>query len=372
MKHLLLLALCAAAQDPNADHGVDPKRVDKAIDAGAEWLLKQKYEVWKYHDWGDCRHHDLVLYTLYHAGVDPQNKVYQELLKFILEAPLERTYCVSLQAMYLSEVDPVKYQWRLKQICQFLVDNQCKNGQWLYGKEVPLDKDMPTTGHGEGDDVATGGATTPPKPKAKPKKKGPLIQIKRRPKAVVVPETGDNSNTQYAVLGLRACIEANVMPPGETLKQVEDWLEKSQCKDGGWCYGDKDAAASYGSMTVGAVASLIIIKYYTKQNWKADKNIAEGFNWLIKNWDVKKNPGTKEGFIWLYYYLYAIERAGILSDMDKIGKLDWYKEGATFILDQQQSDGRWEEGSSYGGNIKDTCFAILFLRRATAPTVIDP
>ena len=87
----------------------------------------------------------------------------------------------------------------------------------------------------------------------------------------------------------------------------------------------------------------------------------------MKNWEVKKNPGTKEGFVWLYYYLYAVERTGILSDLDTFGKIDWYKTGAEFILDAQKAEGHWDEGNTYGGTVKDTCFAILFLRRATAP-----
>jgi len=352
----LLLAILALQQ---ADHGVDQNRVDKAIDRGTEWLLKQKWEAWKYHDWGNMRHHDLVLYTLHHAGVDPQNEVYQQLLKFILEAPLERTYCVSLQAMYLAAVDPLKYQPRLRQCAQFLVDNQCRNGQWSYGVEVPQEKETPTTSIRP--DVATGPGSA--KPAAK--KKAPPVTIKRRQKTTV--ESGDNSNSQYAALGLRACLEANVVPPAETLKDACAWWEKSQNNDGGWSYGDKGAGASYGSMTAGAVSSLIILKHYLKENWRADRRVADGIAWLVKNWDVRKNPGTNEGFVWVYYYLYAVERTGILSEMEKFGRIEWYKTGAEHILSQQLDDGSWSEGNTYGGAAKDVCFAILFLRRATVP-----
>ena len=62
------------------------------------------------------------------------------------ETPLEWTYDVSLQAMILEEIDRVKYQARIAQCAQFLVDNQCPNGQWSYGEPDPFAKDTPTGG----------------------------------------------------------------------------------------------------------------------------------------------------------------------------------------------------------------------------------
>ncbi len=359
MKLILALLLAQAKPYP----GVDQNRVDGAIDRGAEWLMKQKFEPWGYHDHGNVRHHDLVLYALFHAGVDPQNETFQKLLKFCLEAPLERTYCVSIQAMFLSEFDPVKYQGRLKQCCQFLVDNQCKNGQWSYGREVPQDKDVPTGG-GERPDVATGTAPAKPGTRAAPKRPEKAIHIRRRERADK--DSGDNSNSQYAALGLRACMEANVWPPAETLKDAMHWFENAQNKDGGWSYEGKETK-SYGSMSAGALGCLIIYKHYLRENWRADKRVGDGVQWLAKNWSPRVNPGTNEGFVWLYYYLYAVERAGILTGLDKFGPVDWYREGANFILDAQAADGSWSEGNTYGGPVKDVCFAILFLRRATVP-----
>ena len=50
-------------------------------------------------------------------------------------------------------------------------------------------------------------------------------------------------------------------------------------------------------------------------------------------WSVNNNP--ERGGDWHYYYLYGLERAGILYDTNMIGKHDWYLEGAKLLLDAQ-------------------------------------
>src|SRR6185503_5483267 len=62
---------------------------------------------------------------------------FQELFRRMWDAKLERTYKVVLQAMVLEELHRVKYQVRIAQCAQFLIDNQCQNGQWSYGTPTP-------------------------------------------------------------------------------------------------------------------------------------------------------------------------------------------------------------------------------------------
>ena len=51
----------------------------------------------------------------------------------------------------------------------------------------------------------------------------------------------------------------------------------------------------------------------------------------------------------------------LLYDLKTIGDFDWYAWGAELILANQQADGGWRERIP---GIPDTCFALLFLRRA--------
>ena len=67
----------------------------------------------------------------------------------------------------------------------------------------------------------------------------------------------------------------------------------------------------------------------------------------------------------LYYSLYALERAGMLLGVEKIGGHDWYAEGAEAILAAQKADGSWTPGAKRSNSIWDTCFAVLFLKKAT-------
>src|SRR5204863_10140705 len=75
----------------------------------------------------------LVCLALAHAGVPETDPFFAKLLEGVLAARLQRTYIVSLQAVLLEKLDRVRYQGCLHQCAQFLVDNQCVNGQWSYG-----------------------------------------------------------------------------------------------------------------------------------------------------------------------------------------------------------------------------------------------
>ena len=126
---------------------------------------------------------------------------------------------------------------------------------------------------------------------------------------------------------------------------------------------------SSGSMTVGAVGALSIYHYILGKPWKADLDILEGLRWCGDNFTVTENAGRGQGYH--YYYLYGMERMGILYGTDHLGTHDWYREGAEFLVKDQNADGSWGGAKEKGrtGPEVDTCFAILFLRRATKPLI---
>ena len=369
-------------QDPAQAHAkVDQNRVDKAIKKGVEFLKAAAPGKTK-HGTKEILWDELVLLTYVHAGVAEDDPAFEKLFKSMMERELEHTYEVSLQAMILEELDRVKYQDRIAQCAQFLVDNQCVNGQWSYGEPSPFVKDVPTGGDGgRRKDVAAGGGEKKGSTATSVREKPPVtkkIPIKKRRDG---PLTGDNSNSQYAALGLRACADAGIQFPNAVLNAGALWWRNSQKPDKnkggykaeGWCYGPKEHAdhAAYGSMTAGAVGSLVIYDYLLKDNWKADKDVANGLQWLAENFKITETPGPCEHGggkpeMFLYYWLYALERAGILYGTETFGGHEWYPTGANWLLDNQVKDGSW--GASAGSNkVWDTCFAILFLRRATRP-----
>ena len=320
---------------------------------------------------------ELILLAMIHGGAS--EKTYDPLLKKVLEAPLEWTYKVSLLAMCLEELDPTLYQTKIAQCAQFLVDNQCKNGQWSYGrtteatKDIKLDDPAPVR-----KDVATkkGGAKDFNAPVREHKR--PVRAIPVKASRAPINDVGDNSNSQYAALGLRACFDSNIKLPEEILTLGHRWWVDSQFPDENHAKAGKDAVSTgsgptvrvqgwnytkpgdvgqnpYHAMTAGAVGARVIYEYMIRHDWKKDAVTAAGVNWLAKHWSVDTN----------YYYLYALERAGMLYGTDKIGDHDWYWEGAKVIVNDQNADGSWGHREKVEENTWDTCFAILFLKKAT-------
>jgi hypothetical protein len=401
---LVVLPLTAAGQDGKGIETIDPVKVTQAINAGVEYLKKTP-SPGTHHDMTNTD--ELVLLTLIEARVPDNDPAITKLLPGILAAPLERTYKVVLQAMALEELDRVKYQDRIWQCAQFLVDNQTSIGQWGYGQPTEAVKNVPTGGK---TDVASGARPVTPEIAA-------AIASGERIKPAVVRKLtvhktkdgaggGDNSNSQYAALGLRACHDAGIKIPAAVVDLAKKFWYDTQhpATEGGgagkkinpgvasgpggatdlppaaprgWCYGDTygvcKGGPAYAAMTAGATGTVVIYDYISGKDWKKNEHVRSGLAWFTKNWSVSENIGPSEvedgaANSYLYYYLYALERLGMLYDSGKIGGHQWYPEGANLLLGAQQKDGSWS-GSRPAQPVWDTCFAILFLKRATRPLV---
>ena len=65
------------------------------------------------------------------------------------------------------------------------------------------------------------------------------------------------------------------------------------------------------------------------------------------------------------YFLWTLERCGVLFNRRQIAGKDWYPWGSELLLVNQNPDGTWTAGDYPGSMpIADTCFALLFLKRA--------
>ena len=414
---VLSLSCAAAAFAQNVGGGgvfppneVDQIKVDLTIEKGVKYLKARNADHLKIFQFINrpMSHCELVAFTYVHADVPDSDADLKALIDDMIQRQLAATYCVSLQAMVLEEVERVKYQKRIAQCAQFLIDNQSAQGWWGYGSpsifvddvtyDLPKRKDVASGG---GVPIG-GGAREFQLPsngqRVKPPVKNRIKVVKKRDG-----EEHDNSNSQYATLGMRACHDAGIILPPNVIDLSIKWFRDSQKKEQaqeeelveggvngpevpkggtvasvrrkampeGWSYTG-NAHPAYGSMTAGAVGSLSIWDYIKdnddgkKRSWKTDKDIHEGLVWLAKNFSVTYNPGpyehandevnSKHQYL---YYMYALERAGMLYGTEVIGAHKWYPEGAKVLIDTQKADGSWGDGTV------DTCFAILFLKRAT-------
>jgi hypothetical protein len=391
---LFLLALIgpAVAQDAGKKAvAVDQDAVDKAIENGLGFLKTSDSPKGA----GLSDSDELKLLTLIHGGVPQTDPAYQALWTKCMEARLEKTYKVALLALCLEEVDRVKYQYKLAQCGQFLLDNLKPNGGFSYGEPTVHVDDVPTTASRKG--LASAGgkvksfeATEAPREKPAVKNKIKLTKKKDGPA-----QRSDNSNSQYAALGIRACHDAGIVFPKAEIEKARKYWEANQhagekgdpkgrpavASGGyeigvprGWCYSDDQASGcghggpAYSSMSAGAIGAVCIYDFILGKDWKKDKVALDGMAWLDKNWTVTENIGPAETAKgsngWLYYYLYALERTGMLFDTPFVGSHDWYLDGARMLLNAQRPDGSWN-GSHFRHPTWDTCFAILFLKRAT-------
>lgn len=339
--------LQSPAQEPKREdvlRKVDAAKVDAAIRSGCEWLLGE-YEAGKLapfeREGVKHKYEDLLLLVLAYAGHDRADARFQKILRTVVEHPPERTYDTSCAAMALVKVDKAKYQWRVAQCAQFVVDNQLPDGQWGYGVPTKVDHIRPWD-----PPPAKAGSTTSLKPYAVVKKGGGRAD-----------EQGDKSNSQFAAMGLRAAHDAEIRLPADTIRRGADAWEKSQNKDGGWSYRPKDGPASYGSMTAGGMSSLAIYDFLSGSAARLDPRCERARRWVAENWVVDANPKGTMGN--RYYWLYAVERAGTLFGTELMGAHEWYPEGAGHILAQQRGDKSWDQ------DVSKTAFAILFLRRVT-------
>jgi len=229
----------------------------------------------------------------------------------------------------------------------------------------------------------------------------------------------DHSNSQYSLLALKAARRCGIPVPARLwLKALHHFLDaqerkgpevvRRERKEGGgdaygpttsaagrdrargWGYGDGDPAT--GSMTSGGVSSLAICReecrgkqgFTGQDDAQAERGIRDGIAWLGLHFTVKENPGPKDApmgrEMWQYYYIYGLERAGILAGVAMMADHDWYREGAEYLVENQAQEGSWAQRDvipgnllppgariiSGGGSLQESCWALLFLKRATA------
>ncbi|TAH35049.1 MAG: hypothetical protein EYC70_14780 [Planctomycetota bacterium] len=180
----------------------------------------------------------------------------------------------------------------------------------------------------------------------------------------------DMSNSQYALLGLRAAHQLGLEIPEAVVEEAARNLWRFQDESGGFRYTWSDQPTA--GITAASLSGLEILEEIGGQRASVqavlrkhskDRQAAE--QWLEQHYMVRGNARGLRAWtpIWHYAYLYALERYGGLSGKATIGGHDWYQEGARWLVDEQRANGVWDPGD--GHPLSDTCWALLFLRRAT-------
>ncbi|HUR53958.1 MAG TPA: DUF4159 domain-containing protein [Gemmataceae bacterium] len=342
------------------------EKVRKAIDKGVRFLEKQQSPQGNWEgivldflldmEGGSTA---LVTLALLNCGVKPTEKSVKGGLDYLEKLPPKKTYVVGLQTMALAETRDAKYLPLIQKNVAWLIDTAIglKRGE-LQGWSYP------------GNNIA------------------------------------DNSNTQYALLGLYAAKQAGATIDDGTWKAIQKFYDTSQVKPtqttGYWNYASNPAGGGGGAfgetggsftMTVAGVCGLIIAGMGLDQSEQqldpatgAAKNcgvyaentaIARGMNWITAKFNNYVEGGkTFDKFVQgksTMYNVYGLERLGRLSGQRFIGKHDWYRDGCEYLLSLQDPASGFfstRQGGIDGPNVVSTAFALLFLSKGRTPVLV--
>ncbi|HEX4148470.1 MAG TPA: DUF4159 domain-containing protein, partial [Pirellulales bacterium] len=320
---------------------IDAEQVRRSIQRGIDYLTsKQKQNG----SWPDSPSvpvgiSALCTLALLTAGLPPDDPHMRLAIDYLRRQRLGQTYSVSLQTMVLCAAEPKRDLFLIRQNVQWLEAQQIHEGQakgaWSYGNT-------------------------------------------RAPASGAV---GDNSNAQFALLALHEAERVGVPVKEQTWRLVQNYWKRTQNLDGSWGY--KETMPGTGSMTCAGIAALVIADDRLNRGdaeivndrvqccgeQEENPEIERALSWLATHFAIANNPGDNQH---LLYYLYGLERVGRLTNQRMIGRHDWYREGADWLVrNQEELSGFWR-GVGHGEDDPQvgTSLALLFLSKGRRPVLV--
>jgi hypothetical protein len=412
----LLAAIIWAAGVPA--RAVESEDVKRAVDRGVEALRRMQGPggTWP---WTDIGATALAGLTLLQCGATPEDKAVQTAADAVRRTSvgLRHTYSISLAILFLDRLGDPGDVPLIESLTVRLMAGQDGAGGWTYDcpplseaearrLQAAVDQRKELVGRRELPKPGAGKRTVKDLPE---EIRQQVVAAENAIATMDVGGGGDNSNTQFAALALWVGRRQG-LPVERALQRLEHRFRASQNPDGGWGYlvnlapqqpnmppmiGRSAASMTCSGLICLAVAdaSILEIGRERKPDGKPardlgkDAHLIRGLQALGTVIDHPTNPrvgppamlpsgggvGLPPGGVkggppipeqrvggGTYYFLWSMERVAVALDLATIGKKDWYGWGAEILLTNQQLDGSWA-GHPSGA---DTCFALLFLKRA--------
>lgn len=349
----------------------------------------------------------LVGLTLLECDVPKEDPAIQQVTAYLRgrEASnnqLATTYDLSLAALFLDRLDDPQDRDLIRKLALRLVAGQTASGGWTYGCPVLTDADsdllakaLESSRNQFSADVTASKLELRAVDTSKLRLVGDAVMsdfIKNLPvwrsdTVVGAQPDADNSNTQFAILGLWAA-KTRGLPVERALALVVQRFHKAQNADGSWGYeetGPRRTTNGLGSspapVTCSGLLGLAVgqglVNEARGQGSPARQSAAQqdpaiqlGLDYLAQQLGDPHQPWQDAAGAPLVdqYFLWSVERVGVIFQLPKVGGKDWYGWGAEKLVANQKIDGdkgSWEDGGYYGQNPTiNTCFALLFLKQA--------
>jgi hypothetical protein len=205
-------------------------------------------------------------------------------------------------------------------------------------------------------------------------------ELLRDPPDLKEPRT-DNSNTQFAILGILTAENYDV--PTERAMALLDWrFRNTMTVQGGWNYQPIDprviCPTTPVSMTAAALMGLALKHGLLLPNRTGrgrdivvhdDEIIHRGFltlTGMLENYYASFAFQAMPSDNLDLYCLWTIERVAVLYNQRTLGDLEWYPTGVRLLLPRQRSDGSWSPKGTHclEESSVSSSFALLFLKRS--------
>lgn len=402
MKHFPLAYLMVGVLGPLTHADALSDKIDRAAERGVQ-ALRAAYEKGGpvigraadgYNDMGRAA---LVGLTLLECGVPAEDPLVRKIADKVREQSVDatRVYNLSLGILLFDRLGDDRDVPLIHAMAVRLMEAQFKEGGWSYTTTGPDEKEVQRLKSAiqQRAELRTGDKPRPRQPKGEPPPFDPDLaerldrlgklglgdyqaKLQNQPFGNLIGVI-DNSNTQFAIMGLWAARHHGI-PADGSLRLCEAYFRATHT-NGTWGYNSagmephgRTAMTCAGLMGLAIGAGVVRDREMktipgakggkppSLKDPLHDPIIQAGLNFVGAHLAKMVADGLQRVQL-DYYFIWSVERVGVTYSLTTMAGQKWHELGATILILHQLPDGTW---SNNYGPLVDTCFALMFLKKA--------